>query len=102
MAGVARLPVRQFEHLFADLTGLPSGRWIAPQRIRDGASLLESSTHPVDTVAGRVGLTVAGFRHHFRQAMGVIPSTYRRQFRPSSAPATAAAPQVQMRPLSLA
>ncbi|MFK0047479.1 hypothetical protein ACIQU4_25875 [Streptomyces sp. NPDC090741] len=49
--------------------------------IRAGAVLLESADLPIDGVAGPVGLTAAGFRHHFREAMGVSPSTYRRQFR---------------------
>ncbi|WP_420712185.1 helix-turn-helix domain-containing protein [Streptomyces sp. DSM 15324] len=53
------MSVRQFERRFADTTGLPPGRWITLQRIRAGAALLESAAHPVETVAGRVGLTVA-------------------------------------------
>ncbi|MFE2146080.1 GlxA family transcriptional regulator, partial [Streptomyces sp. NPDC059456] len=81
LAAVAHLSVRQFERRFADATGLPPGRWITHQRIRAGAALLESSEDPVDAVAGRVGLTVAGFRHHFGETMGVSPSTYRRRFR---------------------
>ncbi|MFF2042698.1 helix-turn-helix domain-containing protein [Kitasatospora sp. NPDC058170] len=81
LAGVAHLSVRQFERRFADAAGLPPGRWITQQRIRAGAGLLESADHPIDAVAARVGLTVAGFRHHFREAMGVSPSAYRRQYR---------------------
>ncbi|MFE6844692.1 helix-turn-helix domain-containing protein [Streptomyces sp. NPDC057686] len=81
LAGVAHLSARQFERRFADAAGLPPGRWITHQRIRAGAVLLESAGLPIDAVAGRVGLTVAGFRHHFRETMGVSPSTYRRQFR---------------------
>ncbi|MER7468231.1 helix-turn-helix domain-containing protein [Streptomyces sp. NPDC097981] len=82
LAGVAHLSVRQFERRFVDATGLSPGRWITHQRIRAGAALLESADYPIDVVAGRVGLTVAGFRRHFRERMGVSPSTYRRQFRP--------------------
>ncbi|WP_195911440.1 helix-turn-helix domain-containing protein [Streptomyces kaniharaensis] len=82
LAGVAHLSVRQFERRFVDATGLPPGRWITHQRIRAGAVLLESADHPIDAVADRVGLTVAGFRHHFRETMGISPSTYRRLFRP--------------------
>lgn len=81
LAAVAHLSVRQFERRFADATGLPPGRWITHQRIRAGAALLETSADPIDAVAGRVGLTVAGFRHHFGETMGVSPSAYRRQFR---------------------
>ncbi|MFJ3202641.1 helix-turn-helix domain-containing protein [Streptomyces sp. NPDC086989] len=81
LAAVAHLSVRQFERRFADATGLPPGRWITHQRIRAGAALLETSEDPIDAVAGRVGLTVAGFRHHFGETMGVSPSAYRRQFR---------------------
>ncbi|MGV9264904.1 helix-turn-helix domain-containing protein [Kitasatospora sp. NPDC003701] len=81
LAGVAHLSVRQFERRFVDAAGLPPGRWITRQRVRAGAALLESAEHPIDAVAGRVGLTVAGFRHHFREVMGVSPSTYRRQYR---------------------
>ncbi|MEV6734186.1 helix-turn-helix domain-containing protein [Streptomyces sp. NPDC051364] len=81
LAGVAHLSARQFERRFADAAGLPPGRWITHQRIRAGAVLLESADLPIEAVAGRVGLTVAGLRHHFRETMGVSPSTYRRQFR---------------------
>ncbi|MFB6812414.1 helix-turn-helix domain-containing protein [Streptomyces sp. NPDC056387] len=81
LAAVAHLSVRQFERRFADATGLPPGRWITHQRIRAGAALLETSEDPIDAVAGRVGLTVAGFRHHFGETMGVSPSAYRRQVR---------------------
>lgn len=81
LAGVAHLSVRQFERRFIDTTGLPPGRWLTQQRIRAGTVLLASADQPVDVVAGRVGLTVAGFRHHFRRTMGVSPSAYRRQFR---------------------
>ncbi|MFI6445709.1 helix-turn-helix domain-containing protein [Kitasatospora sp. NPDC050543] len=80
LAGVAHLSVRQFERRFVDAAGLPPGRWITQQRIRAGAALLEAADHPIDTVADRVGLTVAGFRHHFRELMGVSPSAYRRQY----------------------
>ncbi|WP_327286257.1 MULTISPECIES: DJ-1/PfpI family protein [unclassified Streptomyces] len=81
LAGVAHLSVRQFERRFVDTTGLPPGRWLTDQRIRAGTVLLESADHPIDVVAARVGLTVAGFRHHFRKTMGVSPSTHRSQFR---------------------
>jgi AraC family transcriptional activator FtrA len=81
LAGVAHLSVRQFERRFVDAVGLPPGRWLTHQRVRAGAALLEAAEHPIDNVAGRVGLTAAGFRHHFRATMGVSPSAYRRQFR---------------------
>ncbi|MFF4849636.1 helix-turn-helix domain-containing protein [Streptomyces sp. NPDC001194] len=83
LAGVAHLSVRQFERRFVDTTGLPPGRWLTEQRIRAGTVLLASADQPVDVVAGLVGLTVAGFRHHFRRTMGLSPSSYRRQFRQS-------------------
>ncbi|MEE1753116.1 helix-turn-helix domain-containing protein [Streptomyces sp. SP18CS02] len=82
LAGVALLSVRQFERRFVEAAGGPPGRWITHQRIRAGAALLESADHAIDAVAARVGLSVAGFHHHFRVPMGVSPSTYRRQFRP--------------------
>ncbi|MFB7982604.1 helix-turn-helix domain-containing protein [Streptomyces vinaceus] len=92
LAGVAHLSVRQFERRFVDTTGLPPGRWLTEQRIRAGAVLLASADQPVDVVAGRVGLTVAGFRHHFRRTMGVSPSTYRRQFRQAPDPTASGRP----------
>ncbi|MFF1798841.1 DJ-1/PfpI family protein [Kitasatospora sp. NPDC086009] len=81
LAGLAHLSVRQFERRFVDAAGLPPGRWITRERIRAGAVLLESADQPIEGVAARVGLTVAGFRHHFRETMGVSPAVYRRQFR---------------------
>ncbi|WP_225803176.1 helix-turn-helix domain-containing protein [Streptomyces sp. NK15101] len=80
LAGMAHLSVRQFERRFADAVGSPPGRWITDQRIRVGAALLEASDQPIDAVADRVGMTVAGFRRHFRERMGVSPSVYRSQF----------------------
>ncbi|MFD0256922.1 helix-turn-helix domain-containing protein [Kitasatospora indigofera] len=81
LAGVAHLSVRQFERRFVEAAGLPPGRWITQRRVRAGAALLESADLPIETVAARVGLTVAGFRHHFRATTGVSPSAYRRQYR---------------------
>ncbi|MFF9850448.1 helix-turn-helix domain-containing protein [Streptomyces litmocidini] len=81
LADIAHLSVRQFERRFARATGLPPGRRLTCQRVRAGAALLESTDQPIGAVADRVGLTVAGLRHHFREAMGVSPSTYRRRFR---------------------
>ncbi|MFB7057620.1 helix-turn-helix domain-containing protein [Streptomyces vinaceus] len=94
LADVAHLSVRQFERRFVDTTGLPPGRWLTEQRIRAGAVLLASADQPVDVVAGRVGLTVAGFRHHFRRTMGVSPSTYRRQFRQAPDPTASGRPVI--------
>lgn len=50
------------------------------QRLQAGAVLLESAGAPIDAVADRVGLTVAGFRRHFRETMGVSPSACRRRY----------------------
>lgn len=94
LAGLAHLSVRQFEHRFGGAVGLPPDRWITQQWVRAGAALPESADHPVDAVASRVGLTVSGFRHHFRQTMGVSPSTYRRRFQRS--PPTAERPRAAL------
>jgi AraC family transcriptional regulator, transcriptional activator FtrA len=79
LAKVAHLSVRQFERRFTYATGASPGRWVAQQRVRAGMRMLEKPGISIDMVAVRVGLTAAGFRHHFRALVGMSPSEYRRQ-----------------------
>jgi AraC family transcriptional activator FtrA len=88
LADTTHLSVRQFERRFLTATGASPGRWLTEQRIQAGMRMLESANLSIDAVARRVGLTPAGFRHHFHSALGVSPSAYRRSFRNPYSPST--------------
>jgi AraC family transcriptional activator FtrA len=79
LARVAHLSTRQFERRFLDAMGVTPGRWIARRRIEAGRSLLTDADLPVESVAARVGLSVAGFRATFKQVVGLSPAAYRAQ-----------------------
>ncbi len=77
LARVAHLSTRQFERRFQEALRTTPGRWISRQRIEASRVLLAESDLPVDTVAERVGLSVAGFRATFKQSVGISPAGYR-------------------------
>jgi transcriptional regulator GlxA family with amidase domain len=53
----------------------------ARQRIARAKELLETTTLPIEEVAGRVGLgTPANLRAHFRRATSISPSRHRYLF----------------------
>jgi AraC family transcriptional activator FtrA len=79
LARVAHLSTRQFERRFRHAVGVTPGRWIARRRIEAGRSLLTDADLPVESVAARVGLSVAGFRATFKQTVGLSPAAYRAQ-----------------------
>lgn len=77
LARLAHLSTRQFERRFREALGIPPGRWIAQRRIEAGRDLLARSDLPVELIAERVGLSVAGFRATFKQTVGLSPAAYR-------------------------
>jgi AraC family transcriptional activator FtrA len=81
MARQAHLSVRQFTRRFRAATGSSPARWLLEQRVAASLPLLERSDNPVEQIAAAVGFpTAASFRRHFRDAVGVAPSAYRRSF----------------------
>lgn len=85
VAGLARcahLSPRQFSRRFRAATGTAPGEWLLRQRLDASLTLLESSDAGIEEIGQLVGLpSPAGFRRHFRDAFGVPPSAYRRNFR---------------------
>jgi len=79
LARVALLSPRQFERRFFDALCSSPGRWVAHERVQAGRELLAGSDLPIDLVAERIGMSVAGFRAHFKQEVGISPAAYRRQ-----------------------
>lgn len=56
-------------------------QWIQRERILAAQRLLETTNHPVATIAARTGLgTATNLRHQFVAALHTTPSRYRHQF----------------------
>jgi AraC family transcriptional activator FtrA len=97
LARRSHLSPRQFSRRFRAATGTSPGGWLLRQRLQASLTLLERSDASIEAIGRLVGLpSAAGFRRHFRDAFGVPPSSYRRNFQamhrsgPSSAAPTAA------------
>lgn len=96
LARRSHLSPRQFSRRFRAATGTSPGGWLLRQRLQASLTLLEGSDASIEEIGRLVGLpNAAGFRRRFREAFGVPPSAYRRNFRSSTAgadePKTAAA-----------
>ncbi len=81
LARSAHLSPRQFERRFRAATGTSPGRWLIGERVQASLSMLEAGAESVESVAGSVGFTPAGYRRHFRARMGISPAAYRQRFR---------------------
>lgn len=82
MARAARMSERTFARRFRDATGTTPHRWLVSERVERARRLLETTSHGMDEVARRSGFGDAQLlRMHFRRALGVPPSGYRRSFR---------------------
>jgi len=82
LARRSHLSPRQFSRRFRAATGASPGGWLLRQRLQASLTLLEGSDASIEEVGRLVGLpSAAGFRRHFRDAFGVPPSSYRRNFR---------------------
>jgi transcriptional regulator GlxA family with amidase domain len=80
----AGMSVRTFSRRFKVETGQSPGAWLLQQRLRHACRLLETTTLPVERVAGSAGLgTAASLRHHLRTGLGVSPLAFRNTFRAS-------------------
>ena len=82
LARVAHLSPRQFARRFRAATGTSPARWLINRRVDASLPLLERDSRGVEEVGRMVGFaTPAAFRRHFRDRVGLSPSTYRRRFR---------------------
>ena len=85
MAQHARMSERTFARRFREVAGTTPLRWLLNQRIFAAQRRLETSDAPVDWIAQDCGFgTGATFRSHFKRAVGVSPTDYRKAFRQDS------------------
>ena len=66
---------------FREQTGTTPLQWLHRTRVRQAQFLLETTSHPVDRIAGQVGFgSPTAFRDCFKRITGVSPQTYRSAF----------------------
>lgn len=81
LASRAMMSERNFARRFAAATGTTPHKWLTAQRVLAARGLLEESDLSVEQITGRVGFNSAVvLRDHFRRAVGLSPSDYRRRF----------------------
>ena len=81
MAAEARVSMRSIQRQVREATGMAPGEWLQGERIAHARDLLEETTLSVDAIAAHAGFgTASNFRQHFRAAVGLSPSSYRRRF----------------------
>ncbi len=81
LAARAHVSRRSFTRSFRATTGMSPHQWILTQRLQLARDLLETTTHPLETVAAESGLgTGASLRQHFQRELHLSPSAYRRAF----------------------
>ncbi|MGI8594601.1 MAG: GlxA family transcriptional regulator [Solirubrobacteraceae bacterium] len=82
LARHGQMSVRTFTRRFRAEVGMSANRWITQQRVDHARRLLEASDLPVESIAYEAGFgSATALRQHFRAAIGVAPTTYRRTFR---------------------
>lgn len=82
MARYAGVSSRTLARRFDEQLGVSPGRWLLAQRVAASRVLLEETDLPVESIAGRVGLTSAtNLRRRFRRSLNTTPAAYRRAFR---------------------
>jgi AraC family transcriptional activator FtrA len=81
LAGRAAMSPRTFARRFREETGTTPHQWLTHQRLLAAQRRLETTDESVDAVAEAVGLqTAATLRMHFRRALRITPTAYRRRF----------------------
>jgi transcriptional regulator GlxA family with amidase domain len=90
LAARAAMSRRNFTRHFRQTTGTSFKQWLLNQRLAHAQRMLESSDASIELVAQQAGFgTGLSLRQHFRTALDISPSVYRRQFRahsPGAAP----------------
>lgn len=77
---------RTLARRFHDALALSPLRWLQQERIRHAQHLLETTTSPVDRIAGQAGLgSSANLRRHFLEHVGITPQRYRHTFKRAGA-----------------
>jgi AraC-like DNA-binding protein len=79
LAHIAGLSRSAFAERFAELVGVPPGRYAAQQRLAHADQLLRRTDHPIARIAGEVGYeSEAAFSRAFSQQYGQSPRARRR------------------------
>ena len=72
---------RNFVRSFSKATGTSPARWVLSRRLDHARVLLESTAHPVGTIAQMCGFgSAVTFRQNFVQAFSTTPTSYRNRF----------------------
>jgi transcriptional regulator GlxA family with amidase domain len=85
LAARAAMSRRNFTRHFRQATGTSFKQWLLNQRIAHAQRMLERSDASIEVVAQEAGFgTGLSLRQHFRTALAISPSVYRKQFRAST------------------
>jgi transcriptional regulator GlxA family with amidase domain len=81
MAQLSGLPERSLQRRFKLATGMTPLEYVHTIRLEEAKHLLETSSQPVEAVAGQVGYDDAAFfARLFRRKVNLTPAQYRRRF----------------------
>ncbi|MFS2158915.1 transcriptional regulator FtrA [Pseudomonas sp. Pseusp122] len=81
MADRAAVSTRTLHRSFMESTGLTPYDWLLGERIAYAKELLESSHRRLTEIVEAAGFgSEESFRRHFRNLVGISPSSYRKQF----------------------
>ncbi len=82
LAAQANMSPRTLSRRFNTEVGASPITWLTHRRVARAQELLEGTDMSVEQVAAAAGFgNDTLFRHHFRQHVGISPTTYRRKFR---------------------
>lgn len=62
---------------FKIITGKPVKKYIKQIRIEKAKLLLETTTNPIDIIAGKVGLHISNLERNFKKQFGKSPKEWR-------------------------
>jgi len=81
LAQRAAMSRRNFTRHFRQTTGTSFKQWLLSQRLTHAQHMLESSDASIEVIAQEAGFgTGLSLRQHFRGALHISPSAYRKQF----------------------
>lgn len=81
IADHAGMSTRTLNRRFREQTGTTPLQWLHRARVRQAQHLLETTKHPVELIASRVGFgSATAFRDRFKRVAGTSPNAYRAAF----------------------
>lgn len=82
LAREAHMSTRTLSRRFSETAGMSPASWVIGLRVAKAKDLLETSKRPIERIAIDCGFGSAPtLRHHFRQRVGMSPTSYRARFR---------------------